>query len=737
MTKMLRLVVVGLGASVCGWAAVSLPPALGAQPNTGVISGVVTSSHGPEAGVWVIAETDDLQTKFRKIVVTDDRGRYVVPELPEANYDVWVRGYGLADSVRVSGRPGQELPLQAVVARTPQEAAKVYPANYWASLLQPPARSEFPGTGPEGNGIGTTMRTQSHWLSTMKSCQRCHQIGSEATRTVPDRDRFESTTAAWDDRVQRGQRGAEMNAFMTRFGRARGLQMYADWSDRIAKGEVPPAPPRPQGVERNVVITMWNWGDNVGLVHDEMTTDRRNPRLNASGKVYATDWTNDFLLIADPVAHTSSRVKVPLRAPRSEVAGLRQSGFKPYRHFGDRAIWDNPGGTHNPMMDAAGRVWITTTIRGPQNPAWCRDGSLNTFAQYFPLATSGKQAGYFDPKTQRFTLIDTCVGTHHLQFAEDANNTLYFSSPGGPALGWLNTKIFDQTGDEKLANGWCPLVLDTNGDGRITKPWNEPALDSAGPLSEDMSGGGQRRQPRATSHNPKLDSRIDVGGGYGVIVNPVDGSVWVSTDEVVPPGQIFRVAPGKHPPESCVTERYMLPGERAFRPRGIDVDRNGVIWTALAGSAAMASFDRRKCKVLNGPRSRDGRHCDEGWTFYPEPGPTYKGTDIGTDFSYYNWVDQFDTLGLGANTPIANGSGSDSLLVLKPATGEWIVMRVPYPMGFHSRGVDGRIDDPNTGWKGRGVYSTYGADAAWHVEGGPNERGNLVKFQIRPDPLAR
>jgi hypothetical protein len=236
--------------------------------------------------------------------------------------------------------------------------------------------------------------------------------------------------------------------------------------------------------------------------------------------------------------------------------------------------------------------------------------------------------------------------------------------------------------------------------------------------------------------DPKLDTRINVGP-YGIVMNPVDTSIWGSTDEVEVPGQIFRIARGANPPETCVTERYMLPRELGYRPRGIDVDRNGIIWTALAGSSHMASFDRRKCKVLNGPSTTNGRHCDEGWTFYKEPGPAYKATNIGAEFNYYNWVDQFNTLGVGANTPIATGSGSDSLLVLNPGTKEWLVLRVPYPMGFHSRGMDGRIDDPNAGWKGRGVYATYGADAMWHIEGGPKEKNSLVKFQMRPDPLAR
>ena len=125
------------------------------------------------------------------------------------------------------------------------------------------------------------------------------------------------------------------------------------------------------------------------------------------------------------------------------------------------------------------------------------------------------------------------------------------------------------------------------------------------------------------------------------------------------------------------------------------------------------------------------------WTLYAIPGPKFKGTqDLGTDFQYYNWVDQFNTLGLGENVPIVTGSGSNSLKALIPETGEWVVLRVPYPQGFYSRGMDGRIDDPDGGWKGRGIYTTSGADAAWHIEGGPQQSGVLVKFQIRPDPLA-
>jgi hypothetical protein len=127
------------------------------------IGGVVTSTKGPEAGVWVIAETADLSTKFVKIVVTDDKGRYLLPQLPKANYKVWVRGYGLVDSPPVQAAPGKVVNLTAAVAPNQRAAAEYYPAIYWFSLLHVPDKSEFPGTGPKGNGIPENMKSQGQW----------------------------------------------------------------------------------------------------------------------------------------------------------------------------------------------------------------------------------------------------------------------------------------------------------------------------------------------------------------------------------------------------------------------------------------------------------------------------------------------------------------------------------------------------------------------------------------------
>src|SRR2546427_6935402 len=149
------------------------------------ISGVVTGPKGPEAGVWVIAETTDLPTKFSKVVVTDERGRYLIPELPEANYSVWVRGYGLVDSGKVKSPVGKTLNLKAVAAPSAKTAAEYYPGMYWYSLLKIPDRSEFPGSGDKGNGISEKMKTQEQCVETVKNaCQSGHAHGGKGMRTV-------------------------------------------------------------------------------------------------------------------------------------------------------------------------------------------------------------------------------------------------------------------------------------------------------------------------------------------------------------------------------------------------------------------------------------------------------------------------------------------------------------------------------------------------------------------------
>ncbi|MBM4197947.1 MAG: carboxypeptidase regulatory-like domain-containing protein [Gammaproteobacteria bacterium] len=703
----------------------------------GYIGGTVESANGKEPGVWVIAETTDLPTKLIKIVVTDDQGRFVLPQMPRASYNVWVRGYGLADSKPVKASVGTtNLALKAVVARDAREAAQVYPANYWYSLLEVPAKEQFPGTGPTGNGIAPAFANQAQFVDQLKQgCQLCHQLGNQITREVGHMDLaklgLKDSFAAWDHRLQTGQRGGEMSSMATRMGRKAVVGMYARWTDAIAGGAVPEAPPRPKGVERNIVVTMWDWGNATSYMHDEITTAKAKPTVNANGPVYAVDAAHGKVIVVDPLENRASEIPIPTRDdPKAMRSRFPQKQPVPSLHWGDQIVHAGVADPHNPMMDTKGRLWTTSTVRQGAPLPFCTDGSLNKYAAYFPLpGGSGRHASFYDPRTAKWELIYTCFGTHHLQFGTDPNETVYFSG-GGQTIPWVDSKVYDETKDEVKAQGWCPTVLDTNGDGKITKPWNEPV--GGGRAQGEGGGGGQLGE-----FDLKRDTRVNYGS-YGVIVSPTDQSIWTSGTSF--PGRLVRLERGNNPPETCKSEFYTIPTpELSFGPRGIDVDRNGVIWAAISGSGGFVSFDRRKCKgPLNGPGIINGDHCKEGWAIYPlTAGPNMKGTPYNADFHYYNWVDQFNTSGLGENLPIANGSGSDSLLVLKPQTKEWLVLRVPYPMGFYTRGLDGRIDDPKAGWKGRGLWANYGTNFLWHTEGGKGTTSKMVKFQVRPDPLAR
>ena len=692
---------------------------LPAAGDDGVIRGIVQSDAGPEAGVWVIAATSDLETVFRKIVVTGDDGRFLVPDLPDADYEVWSRGYGLIDSDPVAARPGDDVELAPAVAADPRDAAAIYPANYWYALLEVPDVGEFPGTGPRGNGISRRMRNQAEWVDRLKDgCQLCHQMGNLATREVPNLDDYDSTLHAWEQRVLIGATGAGMNAGIDRMGRERSLEAFATWTDRIMDGAVPPTPPRPAGAERNVVLTQWGWSSERGFIHDEITTDKRNPTVNANGPVYGVDMLGK-LAVADPVRHLAFELDIPTRTPmdrRGTGYGAPTVAPVPSPYWGDEVVErTGPANPHNPMMDARGRVWMTSTIRPRENPSWCRE-SDHPSVERFPLQRAGRQMSFYDPEQEEFVLIDTCFDTHHLQFAEDADDTLWISGDSN-VVGWINTRLYDETANEQASQGWCPTILDTNGDGRA----------------------GAYVEP-GEAPDPAKDTRIN-GFAYGIIPNPVDGSVWVARPYPNPvPGQLVRLDP-----ETCLAEVYEPPFETdavppeqwGHGPRGIDVDRNGLIWTALGGSGHLASFDRSRCAVLNGPDAT-GQHCPEGWTLYPTPGPQMAGVSAAgsADFHYYMWVDQFDTLGLGANVPLVNGTTSDSLIALVPETGEMLTLRVPYPLGFYTRGLDGRIDDPDAGWKGRGVWASNDTIANWHNEGGKGMTSEIVRFQVRPHPLA-
>ncbi len=684
------------------------------------IGGVVRSSKGPEAGVWVIAETNDLPTRFTRIVITDDQGRYVIPDLPKGNFTVFVRGYGLIDSKRVPATPGKQLNLTAALAPSPIAAAQYYPANYWLSLLRIPPKSAFP--------MGR-FRTQLDMLNSIKGAILLEQVGDKASREIPEKlGKFNSSRKAWEAWQDSGELPAREIGKMT----PQELDIFANWTDRIRAGEGPPPPPRPEGLERNLVITEWDWSDEIGFIHDDVATDKNDPRVNANGLILGVEQhSRDVIDALDPNTGKAWQISFPVTDPDMPVSADAFHWTKAPVTWGDRVVKGGKASLHNPMFDHLGRLWITAQFREGKQPEFCTDGSVLPSAKFFPLPhnmangdTNGREVAYYDPKTKQFTDVNTCFGTHHLEFANDADHTLW-TSGGEDTIGWVDTKKWDETHDPAQSQGWCPYIVDTNGNGKPDPGWVEPPTRRPGEY-----GPSSINNPV----EPGKDLRIHAVA-YGLSANSPDGSIW----QAVVSGYILRISPGPNPPYTCLTEIYRPPANAfATGPKGIDVDRKtGLVWVAFAHSGTFASFDRNKCRVLNGPTAL-GDHCPEGWSFYPTPGPRFEGvTDpVNTDYHYLNWVDQFNVFGLGENIPFAPGTNSDSMIAFLPNERKFLVFRVPYPMGFYARGVDGRIDNPQEGWKGRGLWSTYASIAPWTYEGGKGAKNKVVKLQLRPDPLA-
>jgi hypothetical protein len=616
-----------------------------AQADHNSLGGTVVNVSGkPEAGVWVIAETSSLPTLFRKIVVTDDEGRFLLPDLPNGDYQVWVRGYGLKDSDQMKAKPGAMLNFKVSNAGSLKDQL---PERYHSS---------------------------DEWLASFKlSCMLCHQIGADMTRSFTNPDDYDAT---W-------HRARVMDAMANSLGRDALKNSLADWSKRIAEGEVPPSPPRPSGVERNVVITQWQWGLWNTFVHDAISTDKRNPTLYPYGNVYGVDMGQDILWALDPKTNSVSSYPVP----------VRQVGYNKSWSFGGWPVYKQVANPHNPMMDDKGRVWMTTEIRDDDiRPKWAKEvlvyedgfgpvktegaGGQNAASQATTASEGSghhRQLGYFDSKTQKFVLVDTAYGTHHLQFDKEGR---LWTSLDATSLG----------------------MLDTN------------KLNPANPEGTEEA---------AQKMFEKIDQKTGkslAGGGYGIIVNPMDGTVWRANPSAGGPNNKLN----KFDPKTTTFTDYPLPPP-GRGPRGIDASTDGLIWFAT-GSGHLGRFD---------PKT-------EKFTYWETPGPKIKGTGPETgsaDFQYYIWVDQFNTLGLGKNIVVVNGSNSDSLLAFNPSTEKFTVIRVPYPVSFFQRGLDGRIDDENGGWKGRGWWVPNSDDPIIFAE--KVKMGYIAHVQLRPNPLAK
>ena len=490
------------------------------------------------------------------------------------------------------------------------------------------------------------------------------------------------------------------------------FKYFGDWTDRIAKGELPFAkPPRPQGVERNIVITTWDWGNEKQYLHDLISSDKRNPTVNAYGPLYgSTEYATDHLPVLDPKtarSPTSRRRKVRMcRRPSVRAMPPSRSRWRP-RPIGAWSRSGTPNSTITTTCSTAkGRVWLTGTNHAPGTPAFCRKGSDNPYAKAFPLDTNERQLAMFDPKTKKFTFIDTCFGTHHLQFGFDKDNTLW-TSGGGPWPAGSTPRCSTRPASAEKAQGWAPFVLDTNGNGKL----------------DDYTKPGQPM-------DPSKDMRVGGSGTYAVMPNPVDGSIWYT-------GRRVRRQKRRHPLRSQDQavgglqhpDAGLRPARRRYRlqGRGLGVARQRPSRQLRPLASARARSTARRRPAINARKA--GRSTNI-------PAPASQGIgDNSAEASYYTWVDQHNAVGLGKDVPISTANENDGFAAL--VDGKMVMLRVPYPLSFYAKGLDARIDDPKAGWKGRGLWSSEGDRTPWLKEGGKGMTPMAVHIQIRPDPLAR
>lgn len=667
--------------SVCVAALTGCTPA---SPNTAtndlIISGQVLNETGsPEGGVWVIAESFEVIPSdgryydgYRKIVVTDDDGRFVIPDLPAETYDVWVRGYGLKDTRDAWARRGDllveagatDVIIIAERATDPREAAEVYPASSWLSLLPLPEPGEF--GGGEGTDVSPAVSSQGEWAGKINlDCMLCHQIGGPLTR-IP-------TEGGYDAGLKKV---ARMQNASFGFGRESLLDALEDWGQSVVLGEsVPETPARPQGMERNIVVTQWEMGDIYNFSHDLITTDRRQPTTNADGPVYMIDEGGDWLFILDPTQNSWRRKKIPIHPD-----GTYQQeyfGFGDHSPDGHSSFAGMYGGgaaaPHNPMLDDQGRVWLTTGASGGVRPEFCpEDRRLGSFTMY-------------DPETEEFHVIPTCFGVHHLEF--DDRGRLWSCE-----LGWFDPSLYDPDDPSTWENaqGWTTRRIDTDGDGIA-----ETSMTT---------------------------------NSYAIYPSP-DGSIWSTT--IGPhPGAIHRYDPDTDKHEIFIAPAY------AYGPRGVTVDSKGVAWTAFSGSGHLGRFDRSRCAQTwgDGTQCPEGWTI---WKVpgpvYQNFEPASPEENALADMLYFLWADRHNASGLGNDVIIVQASNSDAMRAFDPKTERWTTLRVPYPMGYYTRLTDARIDNADGGWKGRALWSNYANMTQLFVE---NKRGGIVKMQFRPDPLA-
>ena len=689
------------------------------------IGGVVTGAEGPEAGVWVIAETTDLPTKFAKIVVTDDRGRYLDARSAEGELQrlgARLRARRFAEGRR--RRPGKTLNLTAVAAPNAARgrASTTRPAT-GSRCCRCPDKSEFPGTGPTGNGIAPTHEEPGASGCASSSRAAARRATSSATRA---RARFPTALGTFDvvgrgvgaaDAVRTGRRQHDQRR-STSSATQRALTMFADWTDRIAAGEVPPAPPRPQGIERNVVITEWDWADPKAYLHDEVSTDRRNPTRQRERPDLRRARAERRLPAGARSRATHTIEPRAADGARSDTRRRRRPTMpQPSPYWGDEVDLDQQ--EQRPQPDAR-RARAASGSRPP-----CGRPTTRTFCKAGLDASVGEavpdRSGRPAPRDVRPEDEEA-----------DAHQHLLRHAPPDVRRGREQHAV-----DERRRAGGR---LAEHEDVRRDRRRGEVAgLDRAHPRHQR-----QRQARRVRRAQPA--GRSDEGQAHRRRRSTPSRRRPTARSGArcsASPARSSGSCPGANPPETALAEVYEPPFDN---PRRRCRASRRAAWTSIATAssgrrsraatwrASIAASARGRSTARRRPAStapRAGRSI-------AEPLPQFKGvTDSGSaEASYYTWVDQFDTLGLGANTPINTGNASEGAA---GAEGRQVgrAARAVSDWASTRSGWTAASTIPNAGWKGRGLWATVSTRAPFHMEAGKGTTSKVMKFQLRPDPLAK
>ena len=527
------------------------------------IAGVVRSARGPEAGVWVIAETTDTPTQ-----VPEDRGHRRPGPVPVARspgttrhvqdlgarlwprrFDAGPRDTGAASRTHRgagarSPRGGADLPGELLVL--PHQ----YPAGEGLSGHGPVRQRHQPGHGAR-NITGSTRSKRTATSATSWATRR-------RVRFPAALGTFASSVAAWDRRVQVGQDGAGMSSAVSVLGRARGLEMFANWTDRIAAGK---SRLRRRAQRVSSGISSSRCGTGAARRHSRTMSSpptsgirRPTPTARSTASTGATTGSSRSIRWSTRRKRREFRYSIRKRRPanRSRCRCRRPTGA--------------PSCTGSTRPSPTTRRWTARAASGCRRGSACprtsrRSAKTIPRRRWLRCRRSFRQIQYYDPKTQQFKQVDICFDVHHVQFASDADETIYGNGPFSGAIGWVNTRSSRRPAMPARLKAGVARGSTSTATGRSIAP--------SIARSRWVCSTASFRTRTAASGAPCRDR--------------CRGRSFASSRRRASAKRTSRPSIRPH-------------GVVGYTPRGIDVDSNGVIWTALAGSGHLASFDRRKCR---------------------------------------------------------------------------------------------------------------------------------------------